>query len=114
MGLPIFEGGIPQGELDKMIANATRAAGLLKALSNESRLLILCYLAGGERSVSDLERLLSSRQSAVSQQLSRLRAEGIVTPRREGKVIYYSLADGPAREVMDLIYDLFCAGDAGR
>jgi DNA-binding transcriptional ArsR family regulator len=111
MGLPEIEGEVSDDDLEKMVANATRAANFLKALGNESRLLILCYLANGEKSVSDLERLLSSRQSAVSQQLGRLRLEGFVVPRREGKAIYYSLADGRAREVIDLVYDLFCAED---
>ena len=70
--------------------------------------MILCYLASGEKSVTDLEELLSARQAAVSQQLSRLRMEGLVTPRREGKVIYYSLSDKRSTQIMEVVYDLFC------
>lgn len=70
--------------------------------------MILCYLASGEKSVTDLEELLSARQAAVSQQLSRLRQEGLVTPRREGKIIYYSLSDNRSTQIMEVVYDLFC------
>ena len=111
MGLPMIDGARSDTDLDAMAANATEAANFLKALSHESRLMILCHLATGEKSVSDLERLLSSRQSAVSQQLGRLRLEGLVQPRREGKAIYYSIADDRVREMMALLYDLFCASD---
>ncbi len=101
-----------QGEdLDKIVANATRAAAFLKAISHESRLMILCYLSSGEKSVSELENLLSSRQAAVSQQLARLRMEGLVEPRREGKAIYYRLSDDRSRQIIDLVYELFCNGD---
>ncbi|WP_284154680.1 ArsR/SmtB family transcription factor [Algicella marina] len=93
---------------DELSASAREAATYLKALGHEGRLLILCHLADGEKSVNELETLLSARQSAVSQQLSRLRLEGIVTPRREGKAIYYSLTDNRCRKMMELIYDLFC------
>ncbi len=72
--------------------------------------MILCYLASGEKSVMDLEELLSARQAAVSQQLSRLRLEGLVTPRREGKVIYYSLTDKRSTQIMAVVYDLYCQG----
>jgi ArsR family transcriptional regulator len=61
--------------------------------------------------VTELEKLLSARQAAVSQQLSRLRLEGFVVPRRDGKAIYYSLADDRSRQVIDLVYDLFCSKD---
>ena len=70
--------------------------------------MILCHLASGEKSVTELEDLLSARQAAVSQQLSRLRLEGLVVPRREGKTIYYSLADERPRQIMEVVYDLFC------
>ncbi|MAO26370.1 MAG: hypothetical protein CMN15_04080 [Roseovarius sp.] len=68
----------------------------------------MCHLASGEKSVTELEELLSSRQAAVSQQLSRLRQEGLVRPRREGKVIYYALSDPRAVRVLDVVYDIFC------
>ena len=95
-------------DLDKMIDNAQRAANFLKAISHEGRLMILCHLASGEKSVTELEELLSARQAAVSQQLSRLRLEGLVTPRRDGKAIYYSLADDRPTRIIDVVYDLFC------
>ena len=91
-----------------MLDNAMTASNFLKAISHEGRLMILCYLASGEKSVTDLERLLSSRQAAVSQQLSRLRLEGLVQARREGKVIYYTLADKRATRILDVVYDIFC------
>lgn len=100
-----------QYKLDRMIDNARGASEFLKALGHEGRLLILCYLASGEKSVSELENLLSSRQAAVSQQLARLRLEGLVRYRREGKTIYYSIDDEKARRILDTIYDLFCGDD---
>ena len=108
MGMPLLE-DVANDKLEQMRSNVTVASNFLKALGNESRLMILCHLASGEKSVSDLERLLQSRQSAVSQQLGRLRLEGIVEPRREGKAIFYSISDPRARELMDTLYDMFCA-----
>lgn len=70
--------------------------------------MILCHLSSGEKSVTELEQLLSTRQAAVSQQLARLRLEGLVTRRRDGKVIFYTLADDKARQMIDLVYSLFC------
>ena len=83
-------------------------SNFLKAISHEGRLMILCHLTSGEKSVTELEDLISARQAAVSQQLSRLRTEGLVVPRREGKTIYYRLADEKAKRVLELVYDLFC------
>lgn len=99
---------ITEAEMDRMVANATAAANFLKAISHEGRLLILCHLASGEKSVTELERLLSARQAAVSQQLARLRLEGLVTPRRDGKTMYYRLADDRPRRIIETVYDLFC------
>ena len=96
-------------EMDEMVANATAASSFLKALAHEGRLMILCYLATGEKSVTELEQLLSSRQAAVSQQLARLRLEGLVEHRRDGKTIFYSLKDPKARKLIELVYDMFCA-----
>lgn len=109
MGIPIIDDRICEDDLDKMMENATEAANFLKAISHEGRLMILCHLSTGEKSVTELEDLLSARQAAVSQQLARLRLEGLVVPRRDGKTIFYSLADDRSRQVIDLIYDLFCA-----
>ena len=108
MALPVISQDISQKEIDGMLDNAMTASNFLKAISHEGRLMILCYLASGEKSVTDLERLLSSRQAAVSQQLSRLRLEGLVQARREGKVIYYTLADKRATRILDVVYDIFC------
>jgi len=97
-----------QRELEQMLDNAKRASNFLKALAHESRLIILCILADGEKSVSELERELNLRQPTVSQQLARLRADGLVSTRRDGKIIYYSLASNEARIVIGAIYDVFC------
>lgn len=90
---------------------AEDAANYLKALAHEGRLTILCHLVGAERSVTELETLLSSRQAAVSQQLARLRLEGLVRTRRDGKVIYYSLKDHRTERMIGFLYDLFCNDD---
>jgi len=95
-------------ELDRMVENAKRASDFLKALAHESRLMILCILAEGEKSVSELEDLLNLRQPTVSQQLARLRADGLVSTRRDGKAIYYKLASEEARIIIGAIYDVFC------
>ncbi len=108
MGLPVFDVNMCAEDLDKMAANAVEASNFLKAISHEGRLMILCHLASGEKSVTELETLLSARQAAVSQQLSRLRLEGLVTPRRDGKTIYYSLADDRPKQIMEVVYELFC------
>ena len=96
-------------DTDAMLDNARDAAACLKALSHEGRLMILCHLASGERSVTELEDLLGARQAAVSQQLARLRLEGLVAHRREGKAIYYRLADSRARQLIEFIHQMFCA-----
>jgi len=88
--------------------SARRAAEFLKALAHQNRLMILCILSQGERSVSALEEMLSLRQSTVSQQLARLRADGLVATRRDGKAIYYSLASEEARVVVGAVYEMFC------
>ncbi len=108
MGLPKIEPDMSESELDALIVNATNASNFLKALSHEGRMVILCHLVTGEKSVTELEELLSARQAAVSQQLSRLRLEGLVIPRREGKAIYYRLADDRPKKLLETVYDLFC------
>ena len=96
-------------ELKAMVESADAASHFLKALANENRLLLLCLLAEGEKSVTELETMLELRQPTVSQQLARLRADDLVSYRRDGKTIYYSLASAEARQVIGLLYDLFCA-----
>lgn len=108
MGLPVISEDMSDAEMDRMVENACTASNFLKAISHEGRLMILCHLVTGEKSVTELEELLSARQAAVSQQLARLRLEGLVTPRRDGKTIYYSLTDDRPRRMLETIYDLFC------
>ena len=95
----------------RMMESAEEAAAFLKALSHEGRLMILCHLALGEKSVGELEQLLDVRQAAVSQQLSRLRLEGLVSTRRDGKSIYYSILDPKVMRTVTLIHDLFCTDE---
>ncbi len=109
--LPVFSTDMCPQDMKRMIANAETAAAFLKAISHEGRLMILCHLASGEKTVTELEDLLSARQAAVSQQLTRLRLEGIVKPRRDGKTVYYSLNDERAQKILETVYDLFCRAD---
>lgn len=109
--LPVFDAKTCPEDMKRMMENAQRASNFLKAISHEGRLMILCHLVSGEKSVTELEELLSARQAAVSQQLTRLRLEGLVTPRRDGKAIYYSLTDDRPTQIMEVVYDLFCKTD---
>ena len=95
-----------------MQAHAADAASLMRAFGNESRLMILCTLAEGERSVGELNEIIPLSQSALSQQLARLRQYGLVKTRRESQAIYYSLADGPADRVINLLHDIYCGTSA--
>lgn len=88
---------------------AGQATSLLKAMANSSRLLILCQLAEGEKSVGELEREVGLSQSGLSQHLALLRRKGIVATRREAQSIYYSLASQEAAAVMATLYRAFCA-----
>ena len=99
---------LPAEASDSMQANAARAAAYLKTLAHEGRLMILCHLSDGEKSVGELESLLQIRQAAVSQMLARLRDEQLVSTRRDGKTVYYSLADHNTQRVIGLMYELFC------
>jgi DNA-binding transcriptional ArsR family regulator len=96
-------------DLDMMVDRAKQASDFLKALSHETRLLILCLLSEGEKSVTNLEELLELRQSTVSQQLARLRLDGLVETKRDGKTIYYSLANDDVRKILGAVYDVFCS-----
>ena len=111
MALPVLTDDMSDAELDRIVDKATTASAFLKAISHEGRLMILCHLVTGEKSVTELEELLSARQAAVSQQLSRLRLEGLVVPRREGKAIFYRLADDRPKKMLETVYELFCADD---
>jgi len=109
MNFPAIDENLSVDLMDKMTQNASLASRMLKAISHESRLMILCHLVAGEKSVSELEALLSIRQAAVSQQLARLRLEGLVETRRDGKNILYCLADRRAKRLLELLYELYCA-----
>ncbi|MDV3455659.1 helix-turn-helix domain-containing protein [Sphingomonas sp. HF-S4] len=93
---------------DQMIAEVDRASVFLKALSGRSRLLLLCHLWEGEQSVGELARLTGARDTAVSQQLALLRREGMVTARRSGQMIFYSLASPEAKRMLESLHALFC------
>jgi DNA-binding transcriptional ArsR family regulator len=108
MNTPVITEDMSPEDMDMMMSSACDASALLKAISHEGRLMILCALVTGEKSVTELEELLHARQAAVSQQLARLRMEGLVIPRREGKAIYYSLADDRPRRILEVIYEMFC------
>lgn len=95
-------------DIDMMIDNARKVSQFLKALSHEARLVILCLLVEGEKSVTEIEHMLRLRQPAVSQQLARLRADNLVGTRRDGKNIYYSLARPEVREIIGALHAAFC------
>lgn len=109
MTLPKFSENQAPEDFNKLLEQARKASELLKALSHESRLLILCLLAEGERSVSELEEIMQMPQAAVSQQLARLRFDRLVNTRRDGRVIYYSIASSEVATVIATLYDVFCA-----
>lgn len=94
--------------LEESRKTARKATNLLKALAHEPRLMLLCLLVKKERSVTELETILSMRQPAVSQQLARLRADGIVAPRRDGKTIYYRLSNDDVIEIMTALQHILC------
>jgi DNA-binding transcriptional ArsR family regulator len=99
--------------LSALESQAGAAEDLLKAVANRRRLVILCELLGGEKSVTALRAAIGSSQSALSQHLARLRSDGIVATRREAQTIHYSLASDRATKLIDLLYELFCARDCG-
>jgi ArsR family transcriptional regulator, virulence genes transcriptional regulator len=96
-----------------MQAHAGNAARMLKALANESRLMILCLLVEQERSVSELNALLPLSQSALSQHLSVLREDGLVTTRRQAQAIIYGIAESPARQIIGTLHDVYCGKGSG-
>ena len=109
MALPRVQKDMTEGDMQDLLDQARKASELLKALSHETRLLILCILSEGEKSVSDLEEILSMPQAAVSQQLARLRFDRLVHTRREGRMIYYSVAGKEVASVVETLYELFCS-----
>ena len=95
--------------IDKLQKNAQRASSLLKAMSNQHRLMILCQLIHGEKSVGELEGIIGLSQSALSQHLARLRRDNLVSTRRSAQTIFYSLEGEEASAVIETLYGLYCA-----
>lgn len=111
MALPKLSENSSPEEMRDMMEQARKASELLKALSHESRMLILCILSEGEKSVSDLERVMSMPQASVSQLLARLRFDKLVNTRREGRTIYYSIASDEVSNIIGQLYEMFCADE---
>jgi ArsR family transcriptional regulator, virulence genes transcriptional regulator len=95
-------------DLAALASNATRACALLKALANEVRLMLVCQLAEGEKSVGELQDVVALSQSAVSQHLALLRTHKLVATRRDGQSVYYRLASGAAAAVIQTLHDQYC------
>jgi DNA-binding transcriptional ArsR family regulator len=100
-------------ETQELQAVADEASDLLKALANRHRLLILCHLIDGERSVGELAEFLGIRVSGVSQHLALLRKDGLVAARRDGQTIWYSIASAPAGAIVATLYQIYCAPKRG-
>lgn len=100
----------PALDIAFMKANVEEASGFLKKLANPDRLLLACALVDGERSVGALEEMLDIRQPGLSQQLAELRAAGLIAPRKEGKQVFYRLADPRVETFIQTMHALFCAG----
>lgn len=101
-------------DVSELTERSAEVAAYLKVLANPARLLILCELNEGERSVGSLERAVGLAQSALSQHLAKLREKGIVATRRDAQTIYYRLADPNAVRLMSTLYELFCTPHGGR
>jgi len=108
MALPKLNKNASAEEIADLMAQARKASDMLKALSHETRLLILCLLSEGEKSVSEIESIVSLPQATVSQQLARLRFDKLVSTRREGRMVYYRIADSDVSSVIESLYDIFC------
>lgn len=91
---------------------ADAASGLLKALANRLRLVIICQLLDGERSVGELAAVVKVRDSTVSQHLALLRKDGLVTSRRAGQTIWYAIGSAPVREIVGALYRVYCGAEA--
>ena len=110
MALPSLKPDASEAEIKALFEQARKAGELLKALSHETRLLILCLLTEGEKSVSELEQIMSMPQAAVSQQLARLRLDRLVIARRDGRQIFYRIASDEISTIIEQLYDMFCKG----
>lgn len=98
----------PAIDPEAMRAHAADATRLLKALANDKRLMLLCLLFEGERTVGELNARVDLSQSALSQHLAVLREDGLVKTRREAQAIHYSLADGPAQRIIQTLHGIYC------
>ena len=98
-------------DLEQMAQSADRASSLMKTLGHKDRLMILCQLADGEKSVGEIADLLQISQSPLSQHLSRMRKEKLVDTRRQAQTIYYSLKSGEASRIVEVLYELFCSAE---
>lgn len=101
-------------DASRLRGRARAASRFLKTLANQHRLMILCHLIEGEYSVGQLEEQLGIQQAHLSQQLARLRREGLVRTRRDSRLIYYSLGSEEAREMIAALYRVFCRDRSGR
>lgn len=108
MALPKLKKDLTANEMEALMLQARAASDLMKALSHETRLLIMCLLNEGEMSVTEIEQTIDLPQATVSQQLARLRFDGLVENRREGRLIYYRIANKEAEAVVESLYDMFC------
>ncbi|MBX5090801.1 ArsR/SmtB family transcription factor [Rhizobium lentis] len=107
MPLPKPAPGMSGQELHKLAENAREVSDLLKTLAHQTRLLILCILANEERTVGEIENILGIQQAMVSQQLARLRLEGLVNTRRQGRLVYYSIGNTSVLAFLESLFDLF-------
>ena len=104
----------PELDAAQLAGQAKAATRFLKTLANQHRLMILCHLVEGEHAVGELEEQLGIQQAHLSQQLARLRREGLVRTRRESRTIYYRLGSDEARDMIGVLYRLFCRNQPGR
>ncbi len=98
-----------KADIKRLHEAAGRASALLKTLGHPGRLMVLCYLVEGERSVGDLADDLDMSQSSLSQHLARMRSEGLVTTRRDSQNVFYSVTDGDVRSLIQAMYRIFCS-----
>lgn len=108
MPVPVLTEHLSKAEAAELMAQAQKATDLLKALSHETRLMILCLLCESEKSVSEIENIINMPQAAVSQQLARLRMDNLVATRREGRVIHYRLANSEVAPIVEALHEMFC------
>lgn len=108
MALPKLKKDASPDEIAILHKQARKASELMRALSHETRLMILCLLNEQEMSVTEIEQIVGVPQATVSQQLARLRLEGFVATRREGRIIHYRIADSEVASVVESLYDVFC------